>query len=126
MNFGSNFVSPRPKPGSLRRITKNASDPGIQDKLKDLIDSHEPGDGELYRKIRELVQVSQEDLQHRTKISPEYVIAIENNAFHKLPSLVYVKGFLKSYLEYLGVSKSEPFIKAFAEKFKEWQDSQEL
>src|ERR1700749_2775236 len=38
-----------------------------------------------------------------TKIRAKYIRALEDEAFELLPSETYVKGFLRSYSEYLGL-----------------------
>lgn len=77
-------------------------------------------DGVVLTRLRELYGVPQSEIQERTKIAIEYIKALENNDFHKLPSLVYVRGFLKIYLQYLGVQDAKALIDGYAEKFHNW------
>jgi cytoskeleton protein RodZ len=43
------------------------------------------------------------DAEHGTKIRGKYLRALEDERFELLPSHTYVKGFLRSYAEYLGL-----------------------
>lgn len=43
------------------------------------------------------------DAEHGTKIRSKYLRALEEERFELLPSHTYVKGFLRSYAEYLGL-----------------------
>ena len=43
------------------------------------------------------------ELEHATKIRGKYLRALEDERFELLPSHTYVKGFLRSYAEYLGL-----------------------
>ena len=43
------------------------------------------------------------DAEHGTKIRGKYLRALEDERFELLPSQTYVKGFLRSYAEYLGL-----------------------
>lgn len=90
-------------------------------KMSEVIADSDPGDGTLYRKLRELAGVTDEEMQDRTKICIEYIRAIENNTFDRLPRSVFVKGFLKSYLRYLVVPDSEKLVQAFAQRLEDWQ-----
>ena len=89
--------------------------------IQSLLESHSPGDGALYRKLREAAQVSEEEMQDRIKVTVAYIKAIETNDLEKLPQFVYVKGFLRSYFRYLGVPNAETLVAAFAERLQECQ-----
>ena len=43
------------------------------------------------------------ELEEGTKIRAKYLRALEDEAFETLPSATYVKGFLRTYAEYLGL-----------------------
>jgi cytoskeleton protein RodZ len=43
------------------------------------------------------------DAEHGTKIRGKYLRALEDERFELLPSHTYIKGFLRSYAEYLGL-----------------------
>lgn len=63
--------------------------------------------GEFLRQKRMGERMSIEELASRTKISIQYIKAIEDNQFDQLPNPVSAKGFLKSYARCLGLSESE-------------------
>ncbi len=60
--------------------------------------------GEQLKKIRGEGRVTLHEVSRETKIPVKYLVMIEESDYEKLPPDVYVKGFLKSYAEYLGVS----------------------
>src|SRR5919112_3910724 len=43
------------------------------------------------------------ELEQATKIRGKYLRALEEEQFEQLPSQTYVKGFLRTYAEYLGL-----------------------
>jgi len=65
-------------------------------------------EGELFRgkalkQVRERMGVEPQAISKETKISMKTLAWIEEEAFEKLPPLVYLKGFLKSYAQSLGL-----------------------
>ena len=46
---------------------------------------------------------SSSDAEHGTKIRGKYLRALEEERFELLPSHTYIKGFLRSYADYLGL-----------------------
>src|SRR4030042_1531553 len=59
--------------------------------------------GEQLKKIRSDGRVTLHEVSRETKIPVKYLAMIEEGDSENLPPDVYVKGFLKSYAEYLGV-----------------------
>ena len=118
----SNFEFERPaKPAVKTGATTAAVAEGIREKMEALIETEqEQGDGELYKKLRELAGVSDDEMQERTKICIQYIRAIESNNFSELPQTVFVKGFLRSYLKYLSVPNSDTLVRAFAARHENW------
>ena len=55
-------------------------------------------------------------LEERTKIRPKYLRALEEERFDILPSPTYVKGFLRSYAEALGLD-GQPFVDEYNSRF---------
>jgi len=69
-------------------------------------------EGELYRgkalkQVRERMGVERQTISKETKISIKTLEWIEEEAFEKLPPLVYLKGFLKSYAQSLGLDSQK-------------------
>ncbi len=47
------------------------------------------------------------DIERAIKIREKFIIAIEDDHFHLLPSPSYAKGFVRNYAEYLGLSTDQ-------------------
>lgn len=105
----------------LSLSARNASSPGIREKVAQILEGYEPLDGETLRKIREIVGVSLDEIQEQTKISRYNIDAIENNHFDRLPQLVYVKGLLRSYLRFLGVPDYDSVVQTYVTRLGEWK-----
>lgn len=58
------------------------------------------------------------EVARATKIRPEFIIAIEKGQYNKLPSSTYAQGFVKNYIEYLGLS-SRDLLALFRREFDE-------
>ncbi len=56
------------------------------------------------------------ELEERTKIRPKYLRALEDERFDLLPSPTYVKGFLRSYADALGLD-GQPFVDEYNSRF---------
>jgi len=63
--------------------------------------------GEYLREIRESRGLTLDDAASVTRIGKNYLQSIEEERFDKLPSPAYVKGFLRVYAGYLGLSGDE-------------------
>jgi cytoskeletal protein RodZ len=61
--------------------------------------------GSLLRKSREERHIDLDEVVRLTRIRRHTLEALENEEWSKLPSQVFVKGFLKSYAEFLGLDK---------------------
>jgi len=59
--------------------------------------------GNSLREARLRGHIDFADAEHGTKIRGKYLRALEDERFELLPSHTYVKGFLRSYAEYLGL-----------------------
>lgn len=59
--------------------------------------------GNSLREARLRRQIDFPEAEHGTKIRGKYLRALEDERFELLPSHTYVKGFLRSYAEYLGL-----------------------
>jgi cytoskeletal protein RodZ len=59
--------------------------------------------GNSLREARLRRQIDFPDAEHGTKIRGKYLRALEDERFELLPSHTYIKGFLRSYAEYLGL-----------------------
>ena len=61
------------------------------------------------------------ELEARTKIRPKYLRALEDERFDILPAPTYVKGFLRSYAEALGLD-GQPFVDEYSSRFAIGED----
>jgi cytoskeleton protein RodZ len=63
--------------------------------------------GEYLREVRISRGLQLEDASHVTKIGKNYLAAIEEGQFDKLPNAAYIKGFLRLYAGFLELSGDE-------------------
>lgn len=63
--------------------------------------------GEILKKRRLERYLELDTVERVLKIRKKFLIALEENAWEKLPSLPYIKGFLKNYADYLGLNSDE-------------------
>ncbi len=73
--------------------------------------------GPTLRKIRELRRYSLDDIAQLTKISKSYLVAIEAEAFAKLPAPVFVRGFILQFARTLKIP-AEPVATAYMARFQ--------
>jgi len=59
--------------------------------------------GEKIKKLRSDRRISLNEVSRVTKIQVKYLEYLEDGCYEKMPADVYVKGFLRSYAEFLGV-----------------------
>lgn len=74
--------------------------------------------GELLKEKREYHRLSLAVLSEKTRIRIEYLEALENNEFHKLPATSFVKGFIKTYARVFRFDH-QPLIALLRRDFKE-------
>ena len=77
--------------------------------------------GKTLKQIRERMGVELQIISRETKISVKVLEWIEEEAFEKLPTLVYLKGFLKVYAQSLGLNPQkvvEEYLHLFEESKK--------
>lgn len=68
--------------------------------------------GEKMRRARSEKRIGLPEIAKNTKIQLEYLEYLENGNYNGLPADVYVRGFLKSFADYLGINE-EYLIKSF-------------
>src|SRR4051794_3172921 len=59
--------------------------------------------GDTLREARIRQQIDITEVEERTKIRAKYLRALENEEFHLLPGSTFVRSFLRTYAEYLGL-----------------------
>ena len=77
-----------------------------------------PGIGETLREARVRQRVNIEELEQSTKIRAKYLRALENEEFGLLPGPTYVKSFLRTYAEKLGLD-AHVLVEEFRAKYEE-------
>lgn len=72
--------------------------------------------GNTLREARVRRNISLQQAEEETKIRVKYIQAMENEDFDVLPAGTYVKGFMRTYAEYLGLD-SQLLIDEYNERF---------
>jgi cytoskeletal protein RodZ len=72
--------------------------------------------GSSLREARVRQNLDFPELEERTKIRPKYLRALEDERFDLLPAPTYVRGFLRSYAESLGLD-GQPFVDEYNSRF---------
>lgn len=65
------------------------------------------GFGELLQQARAYKGVSLRDAERTTRIPRRHLSALENEEFHLLPPLIYARGIVRNYAQYLGLDPVE-------------------
>lgn len=81
--------------------------------------------GEILKKVRIEKKLDFEDIETATKIRKKFLIALEENDWNKMPSLPYIKGFIRSYSSYLGL-KPDEMVAIFRRHFQEQEKNRLL
>jgi hypothetical protein len=68
------------------------------------------GLGEFLRRERELRRISLDDVAERTKISRRYLEAIEEERYDRLPGEAFVRGFIRSYAQSVGLDPEDTLL----------------
>ena len=78
--------------------------------------------GSSLRAARERQGLSYAEVEHATKIRAKYIRALEAEEFGVLPSDAYIRGFLRSYAEYLGLD-GDVYVDEYGSRFiTSWRD----
>src|SRR5690554_2303288 len=80
--------------------------------------------GEKLKKAREEKEYTLEDVRDSIKIRIRYLKAIEENNFEEIPGKAYIRAFIKSYAEYLGLDVVE-LIEEYEQKLLEEKKKRE-
>lgn len=75
--------------------------------------------GDILREEREKQNLTVKDVERDTSIRSLYISSIEKGAYDILPGEVYLKGFIKSYAEYLKLDGAAMLQQYYAEKSPE-------
>ncbi len=72
--------------------------------------------GFYLRRTREVREISLEEISKKTKISVRFLKAIEEGKWSSLPGEVFIKGFIRTYAEVLGLNPEEVIQKYLQER----------
>src|SRR2546427_9657522 len=61
--------------------------------------------GEYFQRAREAKGLTLDEAAARTRILPQYLKAVEENNYARLPDEVFAKGFVRSYARILGLNE---------------------
>ena len=73
--------------------------------------------GEILKKARIEKGLEFDEIEKVLKIRKKFLIALEDNDWDKLPSLPYIKGFIKNYSSLLGL-KPEEMVAIFRRQYQ--------
>jgi cytoskeleton protein RodZ len=84
--------------------------------------------GEFFKQVRETKGLTLDDVALKTRIHPDFLIALEEGNFTKLPDQVFAKGFVRSYARSLGLDEEDAMrrFEGSAGAFYEKQSEREL
>lgn len=74
--------------------------------------------GDRLQQERKRQNLTIEEVAKATKIRPQFLEAIEKGDYQRLPSSAYAQGFVKNYVDYLGLPEKE-LLALFRREFKE-------
>ena len=79
--------------------------------------------GEYLRRERELRQITLEEMVHGTKIALQRLKELENDRLEDMPAEIFVRGFIKSYAEFIGLNPDEVILR-YEEELKALQEKE--
>jgi hypothetical protein len=77
--------------------------------------------GNSLREARYRQQLELSDVELATKIRARYLQALEEENFDALPAQTYVKGFLRTYADYLGLD-GQLYVDEYNSRYATWED----
>lgn len=120
-NHDGNAVLSKRQP--VVKASPRLNETPVKNRVEEILAGADLGCGLVYKQVREASDTSIKQIYEHTKVSPEYIQAIENNDFTRLPALVYVRGFLRTYLQFIGIQNTNDAISSFVEKYRAWESS---
>ncbi len=100
---GLTVTEPVVGPGPTPELNRAEVSPAQIEDLKESLGL----DGRFLAAVRQAQGVRIEQVAEATKISPRYIEAIETNAFERLPSAIFVKGYLREIAQVLDLDANE-------------------
>lgn len=87
-------------------------------RLNNIIQASDQISGSLLKKLREEMNVSLDEINARTKIPRKYILSLEADDYANLPAVVYFRGFVASYLKYLGLVDRNDLVDSLTENYR--------
>ena len=79
--------------------------------------------GNSLREARERQGLGYPEIELATKIRAKYIRALEEEDFTSIPGDAYIRGFLRTYAEYLGLD-GDVYVDEYASRFiTSWRDA---
>jgi curved DNA-binding protein CbpA len=100
----------------IRGVAVAAGNPEIRKIVDAMIAAVQTVDGKFLRSLRDAVGVDEQEMQVNTKIPLSFLDSLENDRIGDMPQATYAKGFVKSYLRYLGVNEAKDLIEAYFQR----------
>ncbi|MFK7872686.1 MAG: helix-turn-helix domain-containing protein [Oligoflexales bacterium] len=116
-NFSTSISFPRELLAVSEQAQEKSSD------IQRILSGEDLADGRTYQMIREQLLISKQEIFEKTQISNYYIKCLEENDFDLLPQTVYLKGFLKGYLSYIGIPDIQTTVHAYLSRFQIWWDN---
>ena len=63
--------------------------------------------GEFFKQVRETKGLTLEEVALKTRIQPDYLKALEEENYAKLPDQVFAKGFVRTYARSMGLDEDD-------------------
>ena len=86
----------------LKRIRNKVKGEDLKEISSEIL-SKESVSGDDLKKLRQAMGIELEEIYEITRINVSILKSIENNQFGRLPPIIYLKNFLKSYTEILQI-----------------------
>ena len=77
--------------------------------------------GKALKEIRTGRRISIAEVAEATRVAKRHIINIEEENFSDIPAKIYFKGFLDSYLMFLGLNEAEVFME-MVERYDQWEN----
>ncbi len=79
--------------------------------------------GEYLKRERELRQITLEEMVEGTKIALQRLRELENDRLEDMPAEIFVRGFIRSYAEFIGLNPDEVILR-YEEELKALQEKE--
>ncbi|MCA2959381.1 MAG: helix-turn-helix domain-containing protein [Silvanigrellales bacterium] len=98
-------------------VARSSHKEDVQKVVQGLLTDAEVLGGPLLRSLRLAMGVEESEICSRIRLAQAQLVALEEDAFDKLPAPVYYRGFVVSYLRYLGLERPD-LVDALTENYR--------